>query len=785
MIDYSTLVIPALTSAATLIGRDLASEVVRDSYQMLKKLLQDRFADKEGIKQELSNNGIAPEDWETLKTELTKDIVEGVAEIMSSAQRLQMLVTLNQHGAPFLAPPKPYHDLVGRSNLVEDSKQQLLNGGYLALQGLPGVGKTALAVELSNDLDILDHFSDGVLWAGLGCNPDVFLTLSEWCFAVNISSEEITRLKSIDARTKAIQARIGMKKMLLVIDDAWSSTDALNFKIGGPNCAYVVTTRLPEVALCFAGIKGMQKIASLDRDDGLMLLDQFVPNVINAERDRAQELIEKVDGLPLAIILIGSYLQVKAFSGQPRRIQETLKNLLDARKILEIEQKSGAPDHHPSLAKDVPLSLMAAISVSYEALDANSRRMLDALSVFPPKPNSFSEKAALKISAGHEENLDTLTDYGLLESIGRERYTLHQTISDYARIKLAENSKYEKKIYDRMTKYFMCYVEAHTTDFKALNTESTNILAALQVAKDQKMNKILVRGINAFYHFMEGRGLYKTAESYLNQTAAAAKSLGDNAGLATTLLSLGRLTEKRGNYSEAEKCYRKGLTLARSFENSALISDLLRNLGVLLSKRGDDKEARKCFEEGLEKARNLDDPRLISDHLHSLGILYDKKNDFESAEKCFEEGLEQANKVGYQSRISGLLNSMGILESNRGDLEKAEEYFNQSLDSAHKIGNQTKVSSCLVTLGFLELNRKRYRKAIQYSCEGLKLVCEIGYYDRIKTYLKILSSSSCLEENLLRKLKMAYENQNYDEVKSLVDEMEKMFEDEGSDSIKK
>ena len=53
---------------------------------------------------------------------------------------------------------------------------------YLALaaEGLPGVGKTTLAVALAHHPRILTHFRDGILWAGLGPTPDVMSLLGNW-----------------------------------------------------------------------------------------------------------------------------------------------------------------------------------------------------------------------------------------------------------------------------------------------------------------------------------------------------------------------------------------------------------------------------------------------------------------------------------------------------------------------------------------------------------------------------------------------------------------------------
>ncbi len=66
-----------------------------------------------------------------------------------------------QYTVPFLAPPRPPYYLIGRDNLLHKLKQQLLTGNNLALSalnGLPGVGKTALAIELAHARDVLKHF---------------------------------------------------------------------------------------------------------------------------------------------------------------------------------------------------------------------------------------------------------------------------------------------------------------------------------------------------------------------------------------------------------------------------------------------------------------------------------------------------------------------------------------------------------------------------------------------------------------------------------------------------
>jgi len=170
--------------------------------------------------------------------------------------------------------------------------------------------------------------------------------------------------------------------------------------------------------------------------------------------------------------------------------------------------------------------------------------------------------------ANHDSELQAVAGY--LESAGLERYTLHQAITDYT-------GQYNSAAYERMVEYFIRYVETHETDFDALERETSTILAALQVAFERGMSTLLIRGTIPFSLFLESRGLYELAETYLQRAEQAARSLGDLAIQVKVLYHQGRIADLRGNTARAEALMQKALTLARQIGYSHTVCAPLEN----------------------------------------------------------------------------------------------------------------------------------------------------------------------------------------------------------------
>src|SRR4029077_6499458 len=123
------------------------------------------------------------------------------------------------------------------------------------------------------------------------------------------------------------------------------------------------------------------------------------PEVVQAESQEAQALVSTVGGLPLALTLLGNFLRAQAHDGQPRRIRAALNRLRSADERLRLAEPQTLISSHPSFEIGTPLSLQAVIGISVQQISSDARTTLGALAAFPPKPNTFSEEAAVEISA--------------------------------------------------------------------------------------------------------------------------------------------------------------------------------------------------------------------------------------------------------------------------------------------------------------------------------------------------------------------------------------------------
>ena len=593
----------------------------------------------------------------------------------------------------FRAPSGLEHALVGREPLLQTLKQRLFSGENIALTGLPGAGKTALAVTLAHDTKVQEHFRDGVLWAKLGVGADntaIAAQLHRWARALSISTETFSH--SFDELMDAIQDAIGLRHMLLVVDDAWSAEAALNFKLGGPNSAHLLTTRQSKIALDFS-IHGKIDVAELSMEDSLTLLTNLAPIVAETEPDAVHDLLETVGGLPLAVVLMGSYLNKEAESGQPRRMQVALEKLRMAEERLAHAEVQQTRDYHPSLVGRTRVSLEAVIAVSDESLPAPARRAFYALSLFPPKPNSFSERAALAVAQEPPaQTFDTLVDSRLLESGGAGRFMLHQVIADYARKQLTDEDARTHLI-----SYFADYTEQHPEDYDRTMLEYDNVLMALTLARKSN-NPGRIPLLMALSHMEGKRGNYDQLDQYAEEGLVLARALGEPERICRMLLKLNATAVIRGLYDKADIYAQEGLALARQAGEHEIEARLLDNVGVAIA---------------------------------SQGYTYDDRKKLEQARVHWQEGLALSRRMQYRERICNFAGNLGALEIELGEYEQAHQHLQEALREAQHLDDPWLMNGALLYQGELHLRQQQIEQAAEQFEAALALSQEKGFEELI------------------------------------------------------
>ena len=332
---------------------------------------------------------------------------------------------LGEHSPRLVGVPMRPAVFVGRDEMLADLRVRLTRGGTFALSalnGLPGVGKTTLAVMLAHDEQIQAHFTGGVLWAGLGPNPNVDDVLNRWADALG---SDATGDPTTQARAARVQAALRGRPALVVLDDAWAWEHVAPFRcFSAPGCACLLTTRDETIAQRFAPQQN-ERVEELPEDQAVELLAALVGRAASVPYNGLLRLARAVGGLPLALMLVGGYLvEHVTFAAEARQAMDVLASA---------ETWLGLADF------DRHLTLEQVIALSVDALPEADRQAFAGLAAFAPKPATFSIEAAQAVTSAQAASLGNLARRNLMEKVTPERAAIHPALAAAATRRAGEH----------------------------------------------------------------------------------------------------------------------------------------------------------------------------------------------------------------------------------------------------------------------------------------------------------------------------------------------------------
>ena len=541
--------------------------------------------------------------WFHTSEELSQFVKEDV-----SGWQFEIIEEVTKPTAPAVyhgMPSKPPPDFVGRNQEIERMVRQLRSGKDLAVEGLPGVGKTTLAVAIVHHPGIRRRFKEGVLWASLGLNADMASALMNWANALEragILNEDVSLVPGLLERAQVLRNAIGERRMLLVIDDVWDIEIANTLRCGGPNCCHLVTTRDKGIARGFAGLDYAESLPTLDETQAPQLLRKLAPEACDSDPEGAAALAKAVGGLPLAIRLIGGYLAAADSS----MFADIFTNLrADAfAEMTNPQKRLQLAGQRLGMLSGEKVALGDTIALSLDGLPEASRNAFYKLGAFAPKPERFSLEAAGAVTEADDRSLSFLAARNLLEvDRASRRFSLHPIIADVARAKL------EQSTLNRHREYYLTFAHENAGQWQRVEDVYGQIRRAWQQASD---DQTLFPFLTILENFQIKRGLSSETLAWAERAIRVAESQDFKPAIARVYMIMGIAYNRIGYRDKALGCQQQALAIWEGLEErsgdeetslyrSCQVETLI-NVGYTLGNLGQPDEALSELEKALALA---------------------------------------------------------------------------------------------------------------------------------------------------------------------------------------
>lgn len=296
---------------------------------------------------------------------------------------------------------------------------------YAVISGMPGVGKTGLALHIAERLR--PAFPDGQLYLNLhGATPGMTPLAPEDALAALLRGLGVDTRRDpgdVAAGTALLRSALASTRTLLVLDDAASVAQVRPLLPAGAGCAVLLTSRRPLATL---GAAVHVRLDPLPPGDSALLLERTAGRTWSAsDAEPVARLVELCGHLPLALRICAARLRSRT-ALPVERLVERLARLEDRLDHLELEDLS------------VRRSLMAAHEALTGSDDPSDGAAAETLALIGALdlPEYGAPLMAAATNSGErdaERALDRLVEVALLQETGWGRYAPHDLVRDFAR----------------------------------------------------------------------------------------------------------------------------------------------------------------------------------------------------------------------------------------------------------------------------------------------------------------------------------------------------------------
>ena len=330
-------------------------------------------------------------------------------------------------------------EISGMLAMLADSDDQAAH--VVLISGPAGIGKTTIALEVADRSEVT---SSRTLFVDLGGFSSEPLTALEVLRAL---LRQVPRIGegapiTLDDAVRRWKLETEASVYLVILDNAAHESQVRPVLTLDPRSRVVVTSRRS-----LAGLEGVRRVSlgPLTKEDAILLLSRLIPESQRASSDLT-ELAGLCEHIPLALRIAGHRIASRPASSTG-----------------DFLVRMRAAEDRLRLLVAGDLAVEAAFALSYDELDSSTAALFRSISVI--NGPTFDARVAAAIDdtpvLDAEEQLDELTDLGLVEARGGNRYRVHDLLRLFgaARHKRESGRQGVADSNHRLHQWLICTVE--------------------------------------------------------------------------------------------------------------------------------------------------------------------------------------------------------------------------------------------------------------------------------------------------------------------------------------
>jgi DNA-binding SARP family transcriptional activator len=595
--------------------------------------------------------------------------------------------------------PAAIPEFVGRSaELTALTGQARPRGGAIVISGMPGVGKTSLAVKVAHELT--DDFPDAQIYLDLRAHdperPPLApaAALSALLLAVGVEPKRIPR--ALSDRARLWRDEMTGRRVLVVLDDASDREQVRPLLPASPDCQVVITSRCG-----LDGLDGVQRrrLPVLPLDEAATLFTRVAGEVLDLPAAQVIEVVRLCGRLPLPIRFAATRLRDR----RTRSLEELIEQLR--------EIGTGIEDGQPA-------ELITGFGLSYRDLTERQRSVFRKLGISPVAEFTAANVAALvdtpPAAAGHV--LSELTHHSLLVEVAPGRFRCHDLILRYARGRsIREDTEQDRRrAIGRTLDHYL--TRAEHADRLLQPHRHRELLTRLDASKRSQIFGTTDeadewfaaewRNLSALVHYC--------ADHEWNRHAIDLADL------------VARFFDVAGHWEEIKAIHRRALKIGLDLGLPSAVAQARLNLAIIQWRMGDSERAYKEALLARDGFRRIPDPAKEAAALDRLGLILWTLSDYRAALAFFGEAYDVYHEIGDRDGEADCLGHAGMSMLRTGRYREAIETFESALGIYRSLRDLRGEAVVLNNIGDAKLLLGYYREATGFYRASQQIYDSIG-----------------------------------------------------------